>query len=76
MGCEDANYQTIERFDTFEFIDTFENAPLASKVGNCNENGCSTSGIHMSNCNMNDHAASDVRNADCYEDENLPLLLS
>ena len=24
-----------------------ENAPLASKVGNCNENGCSTSGIHI-----------------------------
>jgi hypothetical protein len=47
-----------------------ENDPLASKVGNCNENGCSTSGIHMSNCNMNDHAASNVRNADCYEDEN------
>ena len=32
-----------------------ENAPLASKVGNCNENGCSTSGIHMSDCNMIDH---------------------
>ena len=39
-----------------------ENDPLASKVGNCNENGCSTSGIHMSACNMIDHAASDVRN--------------
>ena len=47
-----------------------ENDPLASKVGNCNENGCSTSAIHMSDCNMNDHAASDMRNADCYEDEN------
>jgi len=47
-----------------------ENDPLASKVRNCNENGCSTSDIHMSDCNMNDHAASDVRNADCYEDEN------
>jgi len=46
-------------------------------VGNCNENGCSTSGIHMSDCNMNDHATSDVRNADCYEDENpsSPLVL-
>ena len=47
-----------------------ENAPLASKVGNCNENGCSTSGIHMSDCNMINHAASDVRNAACHEDEN------
>jgi hypothetical protein len=54
-----------------------ENDPLASKVGNCNENGCSTSGIHMSDCNINDHAASDVRNADCYEDGNpsSPLVL-
>jgi hypothetical protein len=54
-----------------------ENDTLASKVGNCNENGCSTSGIHMSDSNMNDHAASDVRNADCYEDENpsSPLVL-
>ena len=55
-----------------------ENAPLASKVGNCNENGCSTSGIHMSDCNMIDHAASDVRNAACHEDENpsSPLVLN
>jgi len=45
--------------------------PLASKVRNCNENGCSTSSIHMSDCNMNDHAASDVCNVDYYEDENL-----
>jgi hypothetical protein len=54
-----------------------ENAPLASKVGNCNENGCSTSGIHMSDCNMNDHATSDVRNAACHENENpsSPLVL-
>ena len=54
-----------------------ENDPLASKVGNCNENGCSTSGIHMSECNMIDHAASDVRNAACHEDENpsSPLVL-
>uniref|UniRef100_A0A2K2AH39 Uncharacterized protein n=1 Tax=Populus trichocarpa TaxID=3694 RepID=A0A2K2AH39_POPTR len=54
-----------------------ENAPLASKVGNCNENGCSTSGIHMSDCNMIDHATSDVRNAACHEDENpsSPLVL-
>uniref|UniRef100_A0A2K1XI89 DUF4283 domain-containing protein n=1 Tax=Populus trichocarpa TaxID=3694 RepID=A0A2K1XI89_POPTR len=54
-----------------------ENAPLASKVGNCNENGFSTSGIHMSDCNMIDHAASDVRNAACHEDENpsSPLVL-
>ncbi|KAL9400933.1 hypothetical protein Peur_004782 [Populus x canadensis] len=54
-----------------------ENAPLASKVGNCNENGCSTSGMHMSDCNMNDHAASDVRNAACHENENpsSPLVL-
>jgi hypothetical protein len=37
-----------------------ENGRLACKVCNCNENGCSTSGIHMSDCNMNDHAASDV----------------
>jgi hypothetical protein len=46
-------------------------------VGNYNENGCSASGIHMSDCNMNDHAASDVRNADCDEDENpsSPLVL-
>jgi hypothetical protein len=47
-----------------------ENAPLASKVGNCNENGCSTSGINMSDCKMIDHAASDVHNAACHEDEN------
>jgi len=47
-----------------------ENAPLASKVGNCNENGCLTSGIHMSDCKMIDHAASDVHNAACHEDEN------
>jgi len=54
-----------------------ENAPLASKVGNCNENGCSTFGIHISDCNMNDHATSDVRNAACHEDENpsSPLVL-
>jgi len=54
-----------------------ENDRLASKVGNCNENGCSTSSIHMSDCNINDHAASDVRNADCYEDGNpsSPLVL-
>ena len=54
-----------------------ENAPLASKVGNCNENGCSTSGIHMPDCNMNDHATSDVCNAGCHEDENpsSPLVL-
>jgi hypothetical protein len=54
-----------------------ENDPLASKVRNCNENGYSTSGIHMSDCNMNDHAASDVCNADCYEEENpsSPLVL-
>ena len=54
-----------------------ENDPLASKVGNSNENGCSTSGIHMSDCNMTDHAASDVRNADCYEDghPSSPLVL-
>jgi len=54
-----------------------ENAPLASKVGNCNKNGCSTSGIHMSDCNMINHAASDVRNAACHEDENpsSPLVL-
>ena len=51
--------------------------PLASKVGNCNENGCSTSGIHMSDCNMIDHAASYVRHAACHEDENpsSPLVL-
>ena len=51
--------------------------PLASKVGNCNENGCSTSGIHMSDCKMIDHAASDVHNAACHEDENpsSPLVL-
>jgi len=54
-----------------------ENDPLASKVHNCDENGCSTSGIHISDCNMNDHTASDVCNADCYEDENpsSPLIL-
>ena len=42
-----------------------------------NENGCSTSGIHMSNCKMIDHAASDVHNAACHEDENpsSPLVL-
>jgi len=39
-------------------------------VGNCNENGCSTSSIYMFDCNMKDHAASDMRNTDCYEDEN------
>ncbi|KAI5568972.1 hypothetical protein BDE02_12G048300 [Populus trichocarpa] len=54
-----------------------ENAPLASKVGNCNENGCSTSGIHMSHCKMIYHAASDVHNVACHEDENpsSPLVL-
>jgi hypothetical protein len=54
-----------------------ENDPLASKVRNYNENGCSRSGIHMSDCNMNDYAASNVRNAECYEDENpsSPLVL-
>jgi len=31
---------------------------LASKVSNCNENGCSTSGIHKSDFNMIDHATS------------------
>ena len=48
---------------------------MASKVGNCNENGCSTSG--MSDCKMIDHAASDVHNAACHEDENpsSPLVL-
>jgi len=45
-----------------------ENDPLASKVRNCNENTCSACGIHISDCNMNDHAASNVRNADCYTD--------
>jgi predicted nucleic acid binding AN1-type Zn finger protein len=51
--------------------------PLASKVRNCTENGCSASSIHMSDCNMNNHAASDLRNADFYEDENptSPLVL-
>jgi len=51
--------------------------PLESKVRNCTENGCSASGIHMSDCNMNDHAASDVRNTNCYKDENptSPLVL-
>jgi hypothetical protein len=44
---------------------------LASKVRNCNENGCSTSGILKSDFNMIDHATSDVCNVDCYEDENL-----
>jgi hypothetical protein len=54
-----------------------ENDPLASKVGNCNANGCSTSGIHMSDCNTNCHAASDVCNVDCSEDKNpsSPLVL-
>nr|XP_034902021.1 uncharacterized protein LOC118039434 [Populus alba] len=32
-----------------------------------NENGCSTSGIHMSDCN--DHATSDVCNVGCCEDK-------
>ena len=51
-----------------------ENDPFASKVGNSNENGCSTSGIHMSDCNMTDHATSNVRNDDCYEDGHLKSL--
>ena len=46
-----------------------ENGPSASKVHNCNENenGCLTSGIHMSDCN--DHVSSDVCNAVCHEDK-------
>jgi hypothetical protein len=52
-----------------------ENGRLASKELNCNENGCSTSALHISDCNTNDNATSDVPNADCYEDGNPTLLL-
>jgi hypothetical protein len=50
---------------------------LASKELNCNENGCSTSALHISDCNTNDNATLDVPNADCYEDGNptSPLVL-
>jgi len=52
-----------------------ENGRLASKE--LNENGCSTSALHISDCNTNDNATSDLPNANCYDDGNptSPLVL-
>jgi hypothetical protein len=36
----------------------------------CNEDACSTSGVHNSNCNEDGHSTSGACNANCYEDGN------